>query len=320
MDPDKFSFLEGCDEENFSAMESLFAGLALLEILENLKNRLRAIANEQKPVVSSSLRNCVQITETRWQGSTDLCFSNWSRNFLHGADTLLPVGTMLEQMMDKNERLEQIEDIRWKEAMKNNLRLTGSTQTFSPEELRQAAMLFSCRTSANRKLYVKGEDDAAKPVSGFRPCNRLANVIFSASNSQPVMRSDGASSFKLEAPASISTDSQNPIQSLGFHMSTAVDLINYACMFAPDMQQYDKHGLKLFLGVKDFSLPELADLSEIRFHVQHGKVRQSQKAYNIIPSEIDFRNTHKRSAGGCTAYFAYPATEEARQQFLDPLK
>lgn len=115
-------------------------------------------------------------------GETDLRFYN-AQGFLHGPDILLPVGLMLEDLLEVDENISTIQSIVFGKIMKSNLTLfasVGKAPVLSEEEAfdDKPAVRMRFRTTHDRMIYVCGyENGQAVKKDTYEPGPLISRII-----------------------------------------------------------------------------------------------------------------------------------------------
>ncbi len=99
-----------------------------------------------------------RLDEATIRAETSLYFSVCSGGyeFLHGADTLIPVGRLVEVLLHPGETLTMIDEFQWRSAAKENMQLTVSTHLIPRPQNQKEVLRGSFRTSKGRAIFVSG--------------------------------------------------------------------------------------------------------------------------------------------------------------------
>ncbi len=304
----EFQFVE-VPLPSFTQLHPEFVALLLRKLFGAHGAKNQRIHN--RIVTNDSLEEVHTVEPNLWQADTNLFTSQWSSSFAHGADTLLPAGLMLEKIFGKDEKLVTIDSLRWQKLIRENMLFTASTTPFDSKQTESSLMTASFTTNQGRKLHVRG-DGNGKEIQGIAPRNPVAEKLFSRSPDQCKSNKQGWHEYPLGQYDHLSDEQ---IVRPGMTMSTAVDLINYAVLFCNELKHYDCTGTRLFLGVKDFTVPDVLRTSRIRVQLQHSAVKNSPKRFTIVPVKVEYLDSGRDVLGGGLCYFAFPQDEEAEREF-----
>lgn len=292
---------------------------AIIALLLGMKHGMHGAFNQpphETNVANDSLGESHEVASGVWKADTELFTSEWSSSFAHGADTLLPVGLMFERLLQKGERLMKIDSLRWQKLICENMQFTARLTPFSKKETESSLMTVALTTDQGRMMYLKG-DGNGKNLRGRASRNPVAEQLFSQGGGEAKVNKKGWHEYPLGDYNHLSDDE---IARPGMTMCTAIDLINYAVLQSAELKHYDATGTRLFLGVKDFTVPDISRLSRVRVQMQHDDVKLSEKRFSIVPVKVEYIDSGREVIGGGLSYFAFPADDEAEKAFEQELR
>ncbi|NOS66826.1 MAG: hypothetical protein HOO67_00440 [Candidatus Peribacteraceae bacterium] len=291
---------------------------AVLENLVKKMMRLRQImgqSNDTRDITKDSLKESQPVGNGVWQADTDLFMTDWSTQYVHGGDTLLPVGIFVERLLRDGEKLTAMDSVRWQSIIRENMRITASFDAFKPEQTAESLMTATLSTSEDRKLHVKG-DGNGEPIHRSSARNPVADKMFQHSRHRVKVNKAGWNEFPLGQCENLSGYSaERP----GMQMSTVIDLLNCAAVASEESKKYAGGG-GLFLGVQNFSLPEISAVARVRVKFHHDAVKPTKKRFNTLPVQVEFIDAGRTVIGGGMSYFAFPQDQRALDELAEELR
>ncbi len=172
-------------------------------------------------------------------------------------------------------------------------------------------MTVSLTTNKGRSIHMRGEGNGQE-INGKAPRNPVAEQLFTRGPMEAKVNTKGWHEYPL---GNCDHSSNEEITRPGMTMCTAIDLINYGVLYSKELKQYDATGTRLFLGVKDFTVPDTSKISRVRIRMQHEKVKLSEKGFHVVPVQVEYIDNTRELIGGGLSYFAFPQDEKAVKEF-----
>lgn len=218
---------------------------------------------------------------------TKLYKSEWSPNFVHSSDMLVPVCQLAEHILRPGERLTQMNSMRWHKIVTCDMQLAMSEREMPQDDV---AVSGSFLTSNDRVLHFSGRQLPEHPVQTKEARNGIAaNMLCEASPSDV---KPGTYNLPLHMPPDIMIKLLN--DSPPIMVATLVELLNYGIvLFRNDKYPDRDANLSLLAEVRNLPIPEnMQELMSFSHGILHleprvGEVRQGRSGMKLIP--ISFR-------------------------------
>lgn len=215
-------------------------------------------------------------------GKLVLSKSDWSREFAHGADSLVQIHALIEEILASGEKITLIRDISWKKPMQSNIRMVAYDRQLNPEEIpHDITVEGSFKTSNNRTIYFYGVQDQSDPITMSQAVNPYAILKEKINFFSRIIDSNNheysIGSIDYDLPARIVP-------------ATIAELLTIA-VSSSFSRQFGDRDLALAASISSVVIPEdyrsfAARTPKIKCRFNTGKTRQGKSGMSLIPCEF----------------------------------
>ncbi len=255
-----------------------------------------------------SLKRCAVGKGHDSLATTDSFFTKWSAGagFLHGADMMVSVGSFVEKLLEKDEKVTGIEDLRFNQAMQSNLFLVASDKKIDrPPEIKnytlEATFVAQKEQGERRKIFLVGAPNG-DPVLQVSAYNRLADESMNRDNERysfgPTVHQHR---YAVSTPPVMQVLEEK--NRTGLHISTVFDQINIIALHLKKLGVLRPDKLFLHAGVHNLTLPPIESLVReqlaITLSLERNKQKQTERCV-LIPATVQYVKNDGTPVGGGT--------------------
>lgn len=313
-------------------LETLERGPALSEQGKKVAERLKKILAKTRIGVASGLIGSVELEfksiienltveeisgHMSGVGHAEFFKSGWSKKFVHGPDTMIPVTLLAEKILKPGEKLARIERISWRKPITNNAKLY--LLEGKPEQvMEEGSDLFdgTLITTTGRTLHFAAKEKEDSPVTQNAVSNPLAQSAF-CDCEDCYKRYGDVHIFGLKKLENIqiSSDGFYP-----FFPSTLCEIITLALhsVCEKDQSLGKEISLKLLGGINNLELPETDEQlfpegGELVIFMKPGAAKKGKSGFTIVPFEFKF--PHQKGTG--SGIMAMSKSDDLTDEYLD---
>jgi hypothetical protein len=233
---------------------------------------------------------------------TQMFFSPWSDNFVHGADSMIFVTKLIEEILQENERLTKMKCVSWRGVMQNNLYLSAYAQKFPILKNRQDYNLEAVfETSDGRTITVLGMDNPYSPIRTKTRTRHPIGELFFQNLSVYEIKDDGTYIFSIKSPLNFQNLSMFLNNSQALLISTLMEILTYGITGVANNLEINSV-LRLIGKVRDLPLPE--NFKEIftgdwklKVKLHEKEQKRAPSGFIHIPFEYQFPHQENPSIG-----------------------
>ncbi len=267
----------------------------LLTSLHNLENSSPFQQWENSSEELINLENIkVDKIEQKASCKAELFFT-WSSDFAHGADTLLPITSLTEELLRDGEKIIGLKEITWRKMIKNNIILQVECVSEDSKIKKDSNSVLTGEfiTNEGRHFVFMGFENENDPITKKVIRNPYAQQLFSGG----YYSTNNSVSFSIENRKTPSVIKN----SKGLQFATLIDMITIALSEIGPSANNCKSILRLMVNVKDLQLPEdINDFfrnNELTVRLLQEKGCGSSSGTTITPFEYNFSSQEKVSRG-----------------------
>ncbi len=233
-------------------------------------------------------------------GETSL-FTKGRRKFVHGADIMLPVGRMIQELLGDEEGVSMVETVRFLDVCTHDLSIFASTdEGLLPSGGAKPTLVMRCKTKKRRTVYISAYSTGA-PIAHHSPDGVMLEKIDGVMG-DPEIRNGSEIVMKM---AGLNTDyfcSRNPY----LYLHIAIEIFSVATL------RLKKHHLlpdsKLLLtGMDDIAPPCRDDIAvgiALKIDIRNDKNKVTRSGAVITPIEFSYYDNQNRIKPYATPYIA----------------
>lgn len=241
---------------------------------------------------------------------TNMFFTEWSPNFIHGSDSMIHIMSLAETLLQEGEKITALDRITWKKPMRHNLQLAVYAQEFANLPDREKYIVEGSFTTSNgRKFTVFGMDNPNSPIKTRMTNNPYANRTICPCPDCCQTAPDGTQSFKIHEPP-VSKCYEAFAKSKPLSAATLIEMLTLA-LFRTDETINNRERtkiLKVLGGLSDLPIPEDMDVifngnhpgegnSRLEVRFLKGAEKKGQSGMTLMPFEYKFPHQKTFSRG-----------------------
>lgn len=266
--------------------------------------------------------------KTYARGEAPLFFTDLTRSFAHGADTIIFPAAFAEKILQPGERLTLLQEVTWKRPMKHSLYIeVREGDPLEKSKLDQCDMYGSFATSSGRVLNFSAIRDESKPIINKGKTNPYAERIMCICNE--CFQSKEANSFEFHMGNNNMPDEafDDLEESQALKVATLLELLSKATALASANHQAKTGSalcrLKLMGGVRNLPIPAnmrvffgktlIQTEKKLTVRLLDDQQRPGKSGMAIMPFEFQF--PHQTDMG--TGIIAQTNSNELIDRHLD---
>lgn len=234
-------------------------------------------------------------------GETSL-FTKGRRLFAHGADIMLPIGRVLQELLGDGENVSIVETVRFLEVCTHDLGVFASTEEeLLPSGDAEPVLTMRCKTKKGKTVHITAHS-TGKPIAHHSSHGIMLEEIDSVLD-DPVGLNGSECLMEMSALNTTRFCSLNPY----FYLHIVIEIISVATL------RLKKHNLlhdsKLLLtGIDHIVLPRRDDIAEgvtLRIKIRSDREKTTRSGAVITPIEFSYYNKQRKIKPYATPYLAH---------------
>ncbi len=237
-------------------------------------------------------------------GETSL-FSKGKRKFVHGADIMLPIGRVLQELLGDEDGVSIVETVRFLDVCTHDLKIFASMDHgLLPSRDVNPTLVMRCKTKKGRVVFLSAYS-TGKAIAHHSPdgvmLEKIDNVL-----GDPERLNESESLMEMDALDTSQFCSRSPY----LYLHIAIEIFSVATL------RLKKHHMlpdsKLLLtGMDRVVLPQQDDIAEgitLKINIRNDREKKTGSGAVITPIEFSYYDKRKTLKPYATAYIAHSPT------------
>lgn len=307
--PEEFKKRYGIDVGRILEDEDLLDAITMspglvLQIMADVEANLKGAmtGNQIQEVANSTLYDRCDYEGGKFRMATTRLFTTpSSREFAHGADMLLPIVHLAEEIMAPDEQTKMIERINWRSPVTHNMRLMVAKTNQRPfaDNIKPAVDGY-LKTSTGNSVYFAGVLDKSLPLTVHMPTPN-PYVVKNVHTMSNVIRHVLPGEVILKTGSPLSDDWHDALTHNGFQAATLAELVTVAYQGAIKNLFRSDFGLKLMGGLTNLPLGDIEHVfntySNLQLRIDPAGIKLGRSGMTIVPFAYRFDNQNDFSRG-----------------------